>query len=224
MITNIIGRFLKKGSVILDVGGGNGFVSANLLRNGYSPIVLEPGLKGAYNAKKKGISAVVCGTLETANFEMNSCEAIGVFDVIEHIENDVEMLHALRQLLMENGLLVITVPSFSWLWSDEDVAAGHFRRYSGSGIKKKLEQCGFEVVYKNYFFVCLVPVLYFLRALPSKFKLYKVDVEFKDHKRPSWLLRNALNFFLWAELKLLQCGLRFPVGTSCVVVAQPKPN
>jgi hypothetical protein len=37
-----------------------------------------------------------------------------------------------------------TVPAFSFLWSEEDVLAGHFRLYTLSSISKVLKSSGFE--------------------------------------------------------------------------------
>ena len=53
-----------------------------------------------------------------------------LLDVLEHIENDKEFLILIKKKLKINGRLLITVPAFEKLWSSEDDAAGHFRRYT----------------------------------------------------------------------------------------------
>src|SRR5690606_3917430 len=87
-IMAILKRFSPQGP-LLDVGGGNGYVTQRLLQEGFEASLLEPGREGAFNAKKyRNIPEVICATLDTANFKDASLNAIGIFDVIEHIELD----------------------------------------------------------------------------------------------------------------------------------------
>ncbi len=60
----------------------------------------------------------------------NSYEMIGMFDVLEHIEDDQGILQKLRGNLTDNGSIVLTVPAYPSLWSDFDVRAHHQRRYT----------------------------------------------------------------------------------------------
>ena len=75
---------------IFDIGGGNGFVSSSLANAGFDVALVEPGQTGACYAKARGIKNVICATTSTAQFKPNSLPAVGLFDVIEHMENDVE--------------------------------------------------------------------------------------------------------------------------------------
>ncbi len=77
---------------LLDIGGGNGVVSKALDDKGIETVLLEPGLDGAQNARRRGVRNVVCATLHDAAFESGSFGAAGVFDVIEHVEDDAELL------------------------------------------------------------------------------------------------------------------------------------
>jgi hypothetical protein len=88
---NCILETLKKypsPGVFFDIGGGNGIVSLELEHNDIDTVLVEPGKQGALNAKKRGVTQVVCSTLEDAGFKNNSLPALGVFDVLEHIEDD----------------------------------------------------------------------------------------------------------------------------------------
>lgn len=62
-------------------------------------------------------------------------------NVLEHIENDFEIVLNLKNMLKKNGYLIIIVPAISFLFSELDFEVGHFRRYD----KKKLE----EICLKN---------------------------------------------------------------------------
>src|SRR5437762_8958287 len=82
-----IKRFPPAGA-ILDVGGGNGYVTRRLLDEGFDAALLEPGAVGALNGKTaRKIPQVICSTLEAAEFSPGSLSAIGVFDVLEHIDD-----------------------------------------------------------------------------------------------------------------------------------------
>ena len=56
------------GGPVLDVGGGNGFVAAALAASGFDTALLEPGVAGALNAKHRGLTSVICASLETGRF------------------------------------------------------------------------------------------------------------------------------------------------------------
>lgn len=124
------------GGTIVDVGGGNGFVARGLLRAGFEVVLLEPGAAGAHNARKRGVQHIVCATTETARIKNDSIPAVGLFDVIEHIENDGAFLRSLRSKVRRGGYLYATVPAFNALWAKDDEEAGHFRRYSRSSISR----------------------------------------------------------------------------------------
>ena len=93
-----------KNGLIFDVGGGNGFVSKGLLDAGFDVVLVEPGLYGAMNAKNRGIKNVICATTHTAKFQSGTIPSIGVFDVVEHIEDDIGFLKHLYELLVPGGM------------------------------------------------------------------------------------------------------------------------
>ena len=138
---------------IFDVGRGNGFVAKGLMNAGWDTVVVEPGKSGARNAKKRGLPNVICATTISAKFKSGTLPAIGVFDVVEHIDDDIGFLNHLWELLVPGGLLYLTVPAYQALWSQKDLEGGHFRRYTTQGLKKKLQQTGFSVRYSTYIFL-----------------------------------------------------------------------
>ena len=142
----------KEKGPIFDVGGGNGFVAKGLMDAGWDVVLVEPGPSGARNAKKRGLEHVICGTTHSAGFKNSTLPAIGVFDVVEHIEDDLGFLLHLRDLLKPGGMLYLTVPAYKFLWSHEDVNAGHFRRYTLASMKMKLLEAGLEPIFETYIF------------------------------------------------------------------------
>jgi len=204
--------------ILFDVGGGNGFVSKGLEDSGITTVLVEPG-NGVINAKRRGLKNILNSTLEDAKFKKLSLSAIGVFDVIEHIPNDIEFLQSLFAYMKESGLLFITVPAYSFLWSNDDKFAGHYRRYTLKSIKKKLTDIGFNIKYSTYFFSFLPLPVFFLRTIPSIIKK-KEQVAFNkniiEHNKGKGLFIQKV---LKTELIAINSKRSIPFGSSCLVIA-----
>ncbi|HZI14230.1 MAG TPA: class I SAM-dependent methyltransferase [Myxococcus sp.] len=209
---------------ILDVGGGNGFVAAGLRAAGFPAVVMEPGLAGARQARARGLAPVVCATLEQAGFAPGSLPAVAFFDVVEHVEDDVGLLERTRSLLRPGGRLYLTVPAFGWLWAEDDVLAGHFRRYGGARLRELLRRTGFTLEFQSYLFAPLTVPLFLLRTLPSALGLrssQKVkQQQGEEHGTGGGLAVAALRRALDAELALLRRGRSVPLGSSLLAVAR----
>ena len=87
------------GKVFFDIGGGNGFVAKRLQDDGAKVLLVEPGKIGAMNANKRGIHNILCSTLEDAGFVPNTVDSVGLFDVVEHIEDDSAFLNNLNKFM-----------------------------------------------------------------------------------------------------------------------------
>lgn len=171
---NIISELVLKFSsnkVFFDIGGGNGFVSRELQSRGIETILIEPGGMGVQNAQKRGLKNIIQARFQDINFNPNSLSSIGLFDVIEHVEDDLQLLTDLKNLLQPNGFIYITVPAYNFLWSKEDTFAGHFRRYDAKSLLSLHKKAGLELRYYSYFFSFLIPPIFMFRALPSFFNL-----------------------------------------------------
>jgi SAM-dependent methyltransferase len=208
--------------VLYDVGGGNGYVAAGLKGKGFDAVVVEPCLAAARNARHRGIEPVICAALDDAGFAPGSLPAVGLFDVIEHIEDDAAFLHSLSALLQENGSLYLTVPAYRLLWSPEDQSAGHYRRYSLRSLVRRLNEAGFRVEYATYFFSYLVAPILLCRALPGVLGLakhHKPGEELRGHEAAragTWLL----DWLCRWELSRIRRRRRIALGSSCLVVAR----
>ena len=122
-------RLFPPAGTLYDIGGGNGFVALKLQSAGMDVALVEPGA-GARNAFRRGVRNVIQATMEDARFHPHSLPAAAAFDVIEHIADDVAFLRGIRERLVAGGRFYCTVPAIPALWSEDDVHAGHFRRYN----------------------------------------------------------------------------------------------
>lgn len=225
-IIDTINNFPPPG-IILDIGGGNGFVSLEIKKNGYKVAILEPGINGILNAKKRGLKKLICANFNEIDLYPNSIPAIGIFDVLEHIEDDVEFLKKIQKSLVTGGKLYITVPAYNWLWSDEDNEAGHFRRYTINLLKSKIKQIGLEIEYSTYIFSILPAPIFLFRVLPRKLKLKQNESQKRtknEHKKRNGLIGNILQKIWDSELRAISKQKSIPFGGSCLVVAQKINN
>jgi hypothetical protein len=214
----------SKDKFFFDIGGGNGFVSLGLQKSGIETVVVEPGMQGCLNAKSRGLNNIMCATLQDAAFRKGTIESAGLFDVVEHIENDVDFLKTLSEFLKSGAKLYLTVPSFNWLWSQEDKIAGHYRRYTLKSIKNVLKQAGYEVEYATYFFSILpFPILLF-RCFPFWLGLAKKNEDLsknqQEHKEKKGFLSTLINGIWKWELKRITHNKSIKFGGSCLVVAK----
>lgn len=222
---NCIGELVKyysPNATFFDIGGGNGFVAKGLENAGISTVLVEPGQNGAKNAKARGLSNIVCATTETSGFEKKSIDAIGLFDVVEHIDNDEEFLAQNYDFLRQNGMIYMTVPAYNFLWSNEDDYAGHFRRHTIGSATKILRKVGFEIVYSTYLFSILPLPIFLLRSLPSRFGFHKnvddVEKYKKEHSKESseGFLQKVWNW----ELSKIKQQKFIPFGSSVLMIAR----
>ncbi|NOQ16211.1 MAG: methyltransferase domain-containing protein [Methyloprofundus sp.] len=215
----------KDNETIFDIGGGNGFVSKGIANADFNVVLVEPGSSGAINAKNRGLKNVICATTDTARFKPHSLPAVGLFDVVEHIEDDLAFLKSIRGLIKKGGYLYMTVPAYSFLWSTEDVIAGHYRRYTLGSICSILESAGFTIEYPTYIFRFLPIPTFLIRALPYKLGLTKIttpkekDIS-RDHIVKNGIMSRTLNFLLQTETKKLSKKHPMSFGGSCLIVAK----
>jgi 2-polyprenyl-3-methyl-5-hydroxy-6-metoxy-1,4-benzoquinol methylase len=221
-IVAVARRFPPDG-VLWDIGGGNGFVSCGLQAEGLQVALLEPYLEAARSARARGVSTVVCSTLEDAGFHEHSLDAAGLFDVLEHIENEGAFLDRLRRCLKTRGRLYLTVPAYGWLWSSNDRFAGHFRRYTARRLESLLQAHGFRIRYATYFFQPLVFPIFLFRSLPTRVRLrreWSFSSVRREHAPRPGLAASALGWMLRREEEVIRHGGRQSFGASLLAVAE----
>jgi SAM-dependent methyltransferase len=219
-IATAVRRWTPSG-FILDVGGGNGYVAGGLIEAGHATVLLEPGDEGARNARVvRQIPDVICATLHEAAFKAGTVPAVGLFDVLEHIEDDAGFIGELRRLLAPGGFVYVTVPSHEWLWSTADVDAGHFRRYTCASLVSRFAAAGFDVLFSTYFFEALVLPLFLLRTVPYRLGFRGHLADEAEHATGRGWLSAVLQSMLAREVVAIGNRRSLATGTSCLLVAR----
>ena len=224
-ILEAVRRYPPKGE-ILDIGGGNGYVTKRLIDEGYPAVLLEPGLSGAFNGKVgRNLPHVICSTLQDLDLRDASVAAAGCFDVIEHIDDDAAFVTDVARILQPKGMLYLTLPAKQWLWSACDVYTGHFRRHYMKTVEALLGE-HFDIIYFTYFFGCLAVPLFLLKAIPYRLGLIREKPNFfsneTEHGTSGGLTASLIELMLKNETKMIREGRRKTIGTSCLVVASRK--
>ncbi|GHS89570.1 hypothetical protein AGMMS49957_13060 [Synergistales bacterium] len=222
--------FAPKNKCIIEIGAGNGNTTAYLANNGYKVGMFEPGCFGCHNAKRRGVKNIVCGLFEKNTIKENTVESIGIFDVLEHIEDDKKFLEDFKGSLMTDGLIFATVPAHQCLWSGSD-DCGHFRRYSLNALRKVARSAGYDILYDTYFFWFFPLAIFLLRRIPyllnkekrgggggERVSPEKVQQELTA---PKWAGK-IIKFLLSFELKRIKNGGRVPFGASILMVLRKR--
>lgn len=148
-------------------------------------------------------------------------DSIGAFDVIEHIEEDERVLAQMCRAMKPGGLLLLTVPQHRWLWSAQDEAAHHVRRYTASELREKVRLAGLQVEYETSFVSLLLPLMVISRAR-QRGRRAAVPSAGGELDLP-WWLNATMEAVMGLERTLIKLGVRFPAGGSRMLVGR-KPG
>jgi SAM-dependent methyltransferase len=80
-----------------------------------------------------------------------SCDSVVLINVLEHVENDEELLNTIHQVLKPGGAVLLFVPAVPGLYGSLDEVFGHFRRYRKGELGSLLTKAGFQVGCLRYF-------------------------------------------------------------------------
>jgi SAM-dependent methyltransferase len=218
---------LKPGYRVLEVGCGTGNVLRALQKSavGGTVIGMDLHLEGLrYAQRRVNPALLVSADAGRPPFSVQF-DVVGLFDVLEHLDDDVAVLRQVRELLSANGALLLTVPAYRNLWSYFDVGSHHRRRYESAELNDKLVAAGFSVEYLTPYMSVLHPVLWAGRRLAatrrprpadaaSAWSLAKADLRVRP------ITGTFLGFLLGQELAWLRRRRRLPFGASLLAVAR----
>ncbi len=213
---------LPPGYRVLEVGCGTGNVLRTLettCRDG-ELIGLEKYEEGVTIARKRVKCEVRQGDVHDLD-EREVFQLIGMFDVLEHIEDDLGVLEKLRSHLTKKGVIVLTVPANPSLWSQFDVVAHHQRRYTRRSLLSLLTSADYKVEYMTYFMAALLPIMKIKRrAKASDLEVSRQDV-LSENFDPSPLANRIAFGVTRPEALLVRHRIQIPFGTSILAVARP---
>jgi SAM-dependent methyltransferase len=156
IVCRTLRRYAPPRARILDVGCGTGATSAALRRFG-DVTGLDMGLAALGHARARGL--VVARASAESLPVGDACFDVAVaLDVLEHLDDDRRALEEIRRVLRPDGLLLATVPAYSFLWSSHDEALGHRRRYRRGELQARISAAGLEIELCSYVMASILPV------------------------------------------------------------------
>ena len=218
LIVWAFGKYFRGVENFMEIGCGTGYVLS--------------GLQQAFPALRLSGSEIFCNGLKFARSRVSSCDllqmdarhipfeaefdAIGAFDVLEHITEDEQVLSEMYRAVRPGGGIIVTVPQHDFLWSHADEHACHKRRYNTKDLEQKVRQAGFTVVRATSFVSLLLPLMMLSRLGPHN------SDEVSDplaELKIGGLTNSILGGVLFLERLLIRTGISFPAGGSLLLVA-----
>lgn len=165
----LINSFNTEKKTILDIGAGTGDFLATCKNNNWQILGIEPNQKARETGASKNINLLEnLSEVKNKNFDV-----ITMWHVLEHVENLQEYIQQLKELLKENGTLVIAVPNYKSydanyyknFWAAFDVPR-HLWHFSQTSISKLFSMENIKII----------------KTLPMKFDSYYVSLLSEKYK------------------------------------------
>lgn len=139
-------------STILDIGCGTGAFLNEMQKNGWQTIGLEPDEKARKIANEK-YQVVAAHPEKLFTLTSDAVDAVSMWHVLEHVHEVHRYLAKIRELLKENGILIIAVPNYTSFdatyyqekWAAYDVPR-HLYHFSPQSMQRLLQEHGFEIL------------------------------------------------------------------------------
>lgn len=210
---------LPKNPDILEAGCGTGGNLSLLSKFGALDAFEYDSVAREIATEKSGVCVPAGALPDDIPFEQKPYDMIGLFDVLEHIEDDQATLTQLATRLKPDGRILLTVPAMPWLWSRHDERHHHFRRYTRKSLQNTAAKAGVVVEKSFYFNTLLLPLAVGSRAVKSI-----TNSDAADDSMPSSLVNEILTAVFSGEHHLVD-RLRLPVGLSlCAVLKTETPT
>jgi SAM-dependent methyltransferase len=215
-------RYFPAARQIHEIGCGTGYV-LTALQAAFPDARLsgsEINVEGLVHARRRlpGIELMQMDARDIpfrAEFDL-----IGAFDVLEHVDDDREVLRQIHAALRPGGGVMLSVPQHRWLWSAQDRRARHHRRYERPALVEMLSTAGFDVIRSTSFVSFLLPAMLLSRRMSDR----RPDESGTEALRAPLGLDAPLGAVLGVERWLIRHGVSFPMGGSLLVVANRRED
>ncbi|HNB52561.1 MAG TPA: class I SAM-dependent methyltransferase, partial [Anaerolineales bacterium] len=159
---------------------------------------------------------LVQASADALPFRANTFDAVALFGLIEHMDDDVRTLQEAARVCKKTGAVALLTSALPILWSHHDEANRHRRRYYRAELQKTLEKAGLTPIrnsFQNFFtfFPTLLARLWQRRQIQAP----RYDMGLP----PRWA-----NAVLIGVLRLEAWLIRYfplPIGVDLVAVARP---
>ncbi|TSC74225.1 MAG: type 11 methyltransferase [Parcubacteria group bacterium Gr01-1014_33] len=202
---------------ILSIGCGTGEELKFLKRYGEVSGV-EDNEEAIHFCRLSGVGELVKKASATdLPFSDSFFDVVFALDVLEHVKDEDVALHEMRRVLKSGGILVLTVPAFTSLWSNADIRAHHYRRYHKKGLLHTLLSARFKPLRVNYFNTLLFVPIAILKIWARSSEPKVLDGA--EVSMPPTPINTLLTLIFSLEALWMQ-WFHFPFGISLVAIAE----
>ncbi|MFP4104557.1 MAG: class I SAM-dependent methyltransferase [Phycisphaerae bacterium] len=206
-------RYLRgvKFQTVIDVGAGSGVFSRYLVETGRASraICVDPFYQHEHSEELPG------GSIDfRRRYHGTPAGLMLLMDVLEHVDDDREMLSGYVRQAQPGAAFLITVPAFEFLWSAHDEYLRHKRRYTRRQLLSVVDASGLAVEQAGYFYASVFPIAAALR-LVRRLTGRKAEPA-SQLRRHSPLVNGLLWGMCRAELPLLKVNRLFGLTVFCL--------
>lgn len=208
---------LPAGADILEIGSGTG-ANLDLLSEFGHVVGLEMSPAAIVLAQQRTCSRSAAVSMRLGRCPedlpvLPSFDLVCMFDVLEHIEEDCASLGAAAARLKPGGRLLLTVPSYQWMWGPHDEHLHHKRRYTRRSLADCCARADLVVHQLSHFNTLLFPL-----ALASRLYEKAAGRSSAASATPTRLINSVLRCTFAFERHLVT-RVRLPFGLSLMAVA-----
>lgn len=199
------------GGDVVDVGAGSGFFSEVLVQQ--HPESTAWCIDPNYTEDQLGRKGESVFIREASSEQLGSSQTFLFIDVLEHVEDDCQLLSSYVEAAPTKSLFAISVPAFMSLWSGHDVFLEHYRRYRLLKVDDLARRSGLEVLHSQYLFGTTFLPLWIMRRLRGT---RRAESDLRPIPRP-------VNSFLKGVVTAEHRIGRNPICGSSVLLIGQKP-
>lgn len=218
IVQDTLDRYLgkaPKNTKLLDFGCGSGIFVEELEKAGFDAYGVDISDEAVRFGALQGIKNLSVIDSHKINFPDNTFDVVLSMDVLEHLEDEEWALKEIQRILKPNGIFVVMVPAYMFLWGVQDEVAHHYRRYTKSSLLKVVkEKTKLNTIRSTYFNTFLFAPIALVRLVS---RLFNIKGRESDFDLNSPLLNKILFSIFNFERKILK-KISFPFGVSILAL------
>ncbi|MCH8203624.1 MAG: class I SAM-dependent methyltransferase [Candidatus Hydrogenedentes bacterium] len=201
---------------ILDIGCGTG-ANLALFADEISAAGIDYSSAALERCQRRGLTQVARADAQALPFHSESFDGALMMDLLYHrdVSDTALALAEAARVLRPDGLLLVNVPAYQWLYSSHDRAIHTGRRFTRPELVALIESAGLEPLRATYWNAILFPAIALLRLLRRNSSRQASDLEGYGG--------NAIARILGGILALERTAMRLgnlPFGLSIFAVAR----
>jgi 2-polyprenyl-3-methyl-5-hydroxy-6-metoxy-1,4-benzoquinol methylase len=199
------------GQRVLEVGAGIGNMTQHLARGRKTYVASDIDEEHLARLRvrflgRPNLSIRRCDLTNPADFQPfhRQFDSVVCLNVVEHVADDLAALRNIRSALAPGGRAIILVPQDQKAYGTLDEVLGHYRRYSESELRERMEQAGFELEQVLQFNRVTRPAWRFNGRVLKRKSFSRFQLQVFDRLVPLW--RRLDRFFPWPAVSLIAVG------------------